>query len=680
MSRNLFWRSRLRRSLPLAPVRQRFVSGSTLVAAFFTLAFFIPSLTSFAFASDWKPVDPAHLALKEPKVQPGADAEAIIWEVRVADELNPGGDLTTTFDQYLRVKIFTDRGREAFATVDIPYWSGMDVKDVAARTIRPDGSIVELKSADVYRRTVVKANDLKVKVVSFAVPAIEAGVIVEYRWRERYRDSIASNLRLRFSRDIPVHDVKYFLRPLKIPGMAMMAWPFNAQISAPVRQSDGSSMMSLANVPADANEEYGPPPFESRPWLFVSYGPRDQPAPEKFEREFARALHDEYGRRARPNDDIRQLSAAALASATTNAERLKALVRAARGKVRRVDVDTATGEQRRAARLNQNAADALKRGAGTSDDVVLLTLALASAAGLDARVAATSDRGDLFPRSVQPHPYFFRGRIVAVRNGDGWLFADPANEYAPNGELPWQYEDQRVLIADPKNPIQARTPLSQPGYSVKKRTGRFRLAEDGALEGDARIEYSGHWADTFREQEDQDAPAEREKSLRELVERRFAGAEMTAVRVENVTDLSGAYANVYRIRIPGYAQRTGSRLFVQPAVFQKGIAGVFQGIERKAEVYFDFPWVEEDEVRIELPAGYTVEELPAQTPVNAGSFTYDARLAVEDGQLVLRRTQVIGNEGAILFPQTSYRPIRAVFDSMHKGDSRTVVLRRKDAQ
>lgn len=639
---------------------------------------FSPASTAFG-GNDWKPIDPAHLALNEPKVQPGADAEAIIWEVRVADGLNPRGDLTTTFDQYLRVKIFTDRGREAFATVDIPYWSGMDVKDVAARTIRPDGSIVELKPSDVYRRTVVKANDLKVKVVSFAVPAIEAGVIVEYRWREVYRDSIASNLRLRFSRDIPIQDVRYFLRPLKIPGLAMMAWSFNADI-APVKQRDGSSMIRLSNVPADTNEEYGPPPFEARPWVFISYSPEKQLDAEAFAREVGRTLCEEYGRRARPSDDIRRLAVAAVSAAGTDRERVAALVRVAREKVRRVDVDTASAEDRRAARENRSAADALKRGIGTADDLVLVVLALANGAGLDARAAAIADRGDLFQRSIPPHPYFIRGRLVAVRSGDGWLFADPANEYAPAGQLPWQYEDQKALIGDPKGAIHGRTPLSEPAYSLKKRTGRFRLTEDGTLEGEARVEYFGHWADTFREQEDQDAPAEREKSLRERIETRFPGAEVSEVKVENVIDLSKAYANAYRIRVPGYAQRTGSRLFLQPAVFQKGIPAVFQGAERKSEVYFDFPWAEEDVVHIELPAGYRLEESADPKPVMAGPLTYETRLSIEGGHLVLRRTQVVGKGGAILFPQRSYRALRAVFDSIHKGDHRTVVLRRTDSQ
>ncbi|HET9713056.1 MAG TPA: hypothetical protein VFP64_14275, partial [Pyrinomonadaceae bacterium] len=60
-----------------------------------------------AAAEDWKPVDPAELALKSPTVEKEADAEGLFWEVRIDD--NEDGDLL--FSHYLRVKVFTERGR-----------------------------------------------------------------------------------------------------------------------------------------------------------------------------------------------------------------------------------------------------------------------------------------------------------------------------------------------------------------------------------------------------------------------------------------------------------------------------------------------------------------------------------------------------------------------------------------
>ena len=107
---------------------------------------------------------------------------------------------------YVQIKIFNDRGRESQSKIDIfaPKVGGREVKitDIAARTIKPDGSIVELKKEDIFERTVVKASGLKVKAKSFAMPGVEPGAIIEYRWREVRSDSYSNYARLEFSRDI----------------------------------------------------------------------------------------------------------------------------------------------------------------------------------------------------------------------------------------------------------------------------------------------------------------------------------------------------------------------------------------------------------------------------------------------------------------------------------------------
>ena len=43
------------------------------------------SVTALAGGDDWRPIDPADLALKAPVVEKDADAEALFWEVRVDD-------------------------------------------------------------------------------------------------------------------------------------------------------------------------------------------------------------------------------------------------------------------------------------------------------------------------------------------------------------------------------------------------------------------------------------------------------------------------------------------------------------------------------------------------------------------------------------------------------------------
>ena len=407
----------------------------TCVLAILCLLVARPAL---ARAADWKPIDPGELALKAAKVEPDAAAEALFWEVRISDEIVIGNSVpSTVFDHYLRIKIFSERGREAHATVDIPYVSGVKVRDVEARTIRPDGTTEELKRSDVYQRTLVKAGDVQLKVVSFAVPGIQPGAIIEYRWREVHHESMANYLRLPFSRDIPVQITRYYLRPLDIPGLnlSMMAQGFNGSFSPPQPVKDGFSVVSLTNVAADREEAYSTPPFERRPWMLIYYDAGRQGDRSEFWQLFARELYTRVPERSKPNDELRRL--ASETPGGSEAERLAAFVRTARSRVKRVDTDTADPADRRRAKDNRTAADAIKRGVGTADDMVVVVLALARAAGLDARVAAAPNRADLFHKTSHNNPYFVRGRLVAVPSGTGWAFVDPGNEHSATGALRW---------------------------------------------------------------------------------------------------------------------------------------------------------------------------------------------------------------------------------------------------
>jgi hypothetical protein len=185
----------------------------------FVLFCFLTAVPVLA-GDEWKPIDPAILAMKAAVVEKDADAEALFWEVRLLDEVE-GGTPRTVLKHYVRLKVFTERGREAQSKIDIPYLGNWRIQDIAARTVKPDGTIIELRKEDVLERTIEKANGVKLKAKSFAMPGVEPGAVIEYRWREVRNDRLANYIRLYFQREVPVHLVKYYLKPLSIPAFPM---------------------------------------------------------------------------------------------------------------------------------------------------------------------------------------------------------------------------------------------------------------------------------------------------------------------------------------------------------------------------------------------------------------------------------------------------------------------------
>src|SRR6185436_2354629 len=103
-------------------------------------------------AIDWRPVDPQELTSRTPVVEKDADAEAIFWNIWF-DDSKSGKSI---FMHYLRVKIFNARGVESQSRVDLTYINCKKITDNVARTIKPDGSIIELKKKAILERTLIK--------------------------------------------------------------------------------------------------------------------------------------------------------------------------------------------------------------------------------------------------------------------------------------------------------------------------------------------------------------------------------------------------------------------------------------------------------------------------------------------------------------------------------------------
>jgi len=643
------------------------------------LLLFVPAV----FAENWRPIDPADLALKAGVVEKDADAEAIFWEVKVADEFE-GGSLRTVFNHYLRIKIFTERGRESQSRIDIPYLNSWSIKDISARTVKPDGSIVELKKEDVFERTIVKSNGLKIKAKSFAMPGVEPGAIIEYRYREVRNNSVSDYLRLQFQRDVPVQLVKYYVKPLDNPIYGMRVKAFQADPGPITKEKEGYYSTLMRNVPAFHEEARMPPEDSVRAWLLIFYAEDKKVTNEQFWKDLGKSKYDTYKSMMKVSDEVKQATAKAIGDATTPEDKLQRIFEFCRTNIKNVNNDSSglTAEERSKVKENKSPADTLKRGIGNGTNIDMLFAAMANAAGFDARVVNLADRGDMLLDKSFADDYFIKTYDIAVRVGEKWLFFDPASTYVPQGMLRWQEEGQDALLSDPKEPIWIKTPLSPADKSKIKRKAKLRLAEDGTIEGDVLIEYYGHYGVEQKNSNDEDSETQREETLRDGVKFRMSTAEVTEVKVENVKDPIKPFTYAYHVRVPGYAQRTGKRIFIQPAFFQRGVDPLFSASERKNAVYFHYPWSEEDEVTIELPAGYALDNAEAPAPLNGGTvseYKPSASVTADGKTLIYKRSFFFGGGGNIYFPVTSYPQLKNYFGAVHKEDGHTITLKQAAA-
>ncbi len=635
-----------------------------------------------AGGDDWRPIDPAELTSKTPTVEKDADAEVIFWDVSIDDSSR---DLV--LNHYVRMKIFNERGRDTHSKVQIPfgdfYGEEVRIKDVAARTIKGDGTIIELNKDDVFETTQVKVSGAKVKVKAFAVPGIEAGAVIEYRWRELRTAASANRMHLDYQRDVPAQRVTYHVRPsARIVG-AFRIQMLNGALPPAEKEKDGFYAFTMTNVPAFHEEPYMPPLDQVREWLFVYYTIYRTVDPAPYWRDHAKSMYERSSELVKVDDEVRRAAAEAVGNATTPVEKVRKIFDYSRERIKNVNDQTLglKPEERAKMKENKTPSDTLKHGIGTGTDIDHLFAALCIAAGLDARRSAGSDRGRIFFKRDFSDSYFLRSLLIAVKLDDKWVFFEPANRYVSFGMLRWQQEGLQALLADASETVWVKTQTSDPEKSLEKRTANLTLSDDGTLEGDVKLEFTGHLATELKEVYDDKSDSEREKALIDGMKARLSTAEVAKAGMENVTDMTKPLIFSYHVKVPGYAQRTGKRLFVQPGFFTHGTGPLFKTNERRNDIYFHYGWSEQDEVSIQLPAGYALDSPDAPTPITpemtAGisSQTITIGISSDNRHMVYKRRFFFGGGGNILFGPEKYPSLKQLFEMIQKANDHTITLK-----
>jgi hypothetical protein len=143
---------------------------------FLSCLFLLP-LSCLAQNQDWLEITAHDREVKEVPGDPGASAIQLYFADYHDD------DSGTQFF-YHRIKILNDAGRK-YANVEIPIEPLYHFIDLKARTIHPDGSIVEFTGKP-FEKTLVKTGDFKFIAETFAMPDVTVGSIIEYKYRSEW--------------------------------------------------------------------------------------------------------------------------------------------------------------------------------------------------------------------------------------------------------------------------------------------------------------------------------------------------------------------------------------------------------------------------------------------------------------------------------------------------------------
>lgn len=604
---------------------------------------------------------------------PGAPAILLFRQVD-RDDSNP---TSPHEDNYFRIKILTEEGRK-HADVEIPFFKELEnIVNIKARTIRPDGSIVNFEGK-AFEKSIVKAQGVKYLAKTLTLPDVQVGSIIEYYYTNDLAEYTLFDSHWILSDELFTKHGKFSLKPYSGEGWSM-SWSWQrlpAGTPQPKEGQDHVVRLEVSNVPAFQTEDYMPPENELKARVDFTY--RDE-APEKDPAQFWKKRGKKLNDQLESFVGKRQAMANAVSTIISTGDSPDVKLQKIYARVQQFrntsfEVQKTEQEKKREKEKEiSNVEDLWKRGYGNGIDLTWLFLGLVRAAGFEAYGVWVSDRQQYFfnPNMMQSRKLNTNVVLVKV-NGKDFYF-DPGAAFTPYGMLEWPETGVKGLRLDKDGGDWIETPLPEASASRIERHADLRLSpETGGLEGKLSITMTGLEAMSRRLGERNEDDADRKKLLEDLAKEYIPVA--CEVELKNQPDWKSSSTPLvaeYEVKIPGWAAGAGRRVLMPVGIFNATEKRVFDHTERIYPIYFDFPFEKLDDVTITLPEGWQVGSLPPEQNQDNKAVSYALKVENDKGTLHLTRKLHIE---ILLLDQKYYPTLRNFFQIVRKGDEQQVVL------
>jgi Domain of Unknown Function with PDB structure (DUF3857) len=651
---------------------QRFICGS--VFFFVVLCVSRPQLS--LAGDDWLPVPAADLALKDNAASPGANAMMLYRESDMDSK-------ESSVLEYVRIKIFTQEGTKQ-ADVEIPFLKQQtDIRDVRARTIQPDGSIVKF-DGKVFEKTIVKGSGFKYLAKTFTLPDVHPGSIIEYKYREQgdphyYVDEswvITNSLFTRDARFSIKPDISSSLLALQYRQVGLP----NGAI--PVKQGNGTYVMDVHNILGLEDEEYMPPERALQVRVDFYYKSLSDPSnetPPQFWNRKGKQRAEELDRFVNKKGALESdLSRTVAPSDTPEAKLRKIYARVQT--IRNLSVEdwkTEKEEKQEQIKSNFSVEDVFKHNYATSRQMNYAFIGLARTAGYSAAEVQVAARSVNFFTPEILDPSQLTAAVVWVHAGTQDYYLDPSASSYPFGILPWYETSTRGLRCTKQGGEIITIPAAPPDQSTIVRHSDLILDADGQATGKLNVDFTGSAAAWRREQSHSADAAGHTKTIGDEIKSWLpSGSAVDRVAITNWDKNELPLHVECAVKIPGLGTDAGRRMLVPASVFQAHQPASFQPERRRYPVYIRSPYQEIDDAKLTVPDGYKIESIPVAQHLKPGIISYEISAVQQANVIEVKRLLVIDG---LMFPVKNYPALRNFFNLVKSNDETQIVLQNAES-
>ena len=661
-----------------------------------------------AFGQFQAPVDAELKMTSDPKA-PGADAVYLYREESQDDNVGfrnvyerikvlteKGKEMATVRISYQRRFSFGDRNNDRDAenhTNDVDRVSGQfEVAAISGRTIHSDGTVIPLTATPADLMDVKKGGN-QMNTMTFNLPSVEVGSVLEYRYQLRLDRRFVMPLPLwQIQQPYFVHKAHYIFTPntqyapnsqagafggymIDEHGQPLSDLLVTSHLQQPkllVKDGQGRYLLDITDVPPIPNEAFSPP-LEDQIQQVSFYYSASFVQKEYWQRQMQYWIKDLHGYIAETGA-IKQAADEAVTASDSpldKAKKLYALVQ----KLDNTDFSSTATFRLFSSSIPPGSAEAvLQNKSGNSNQISLLYLALAHAAGLNARPDRIASRDRHIFSADFLNENQLDGLVIELTIDGKAIFVDPGAKMAPFQTLAWAHAGAGGVAIGADGKIESViTPLPLNTDNTVIRVGKLTISPDGTVSGTLKVGFTGQEALRWRQLALRQSPTIVNEQLEHALQEQVPdGIQIHIERLAGLDDPTKQLVAVLPVT-GSLGAHAGSHLVLPRLFFDSKETDPFPAAEaRSLPVDMHYPAQEQEQIVYALPAGYEVEGTPPDSSLKwEENAAYQLRSKVDAGTVTTAR---ILARGFTMLEAKDYGALHDFYEKVVVSDHQQIAL------
>lgn len=262
--------------------------------------------------------------------------------------------------------------------------------------------------------------------------------------------------------------------------------------------------------------------------------------------------------------------------------------------------------------------------------------------------------------------------VVTTQTGKRYLIFDPTWELTPFGQVEDNLQGSYALLIEGSDSQIVQIPLMSPELNSLERSASFKLAADGTLKGSVTVKRFGDLAEDGRYVFIHDDAGKQQEFVDHSVSGDLMAASVTGIKIENLNALNKDLTTSFDLTADHFASAVGPLLMIRPRVFGTYTMPIDHK-SRKISIDLQQTMQGKDSFDIQLPAGYTVDELPDPVKVDVGFASYESSTKLEGHTIHYTRTFTMRQ---VSLPPEKYADLQHFISLVAADEDSRVVLKK----